>query len=510
MKVSLELSKSLDLQKSLESAGLARNDFFPSTIGYRAARASTRFPEAVTRLLKRGYQPPASDVVEVPKWGGGTRPAADLPVIDRLLLDAFTSHLRPTIADGLVNWSLENQARADAEQYLVEGDHGYVLVTDVVSAYEYVNLEILANELLDLTGEDEATASLIELLLANSVTGKGIPQGAPQSAVLADVYLSIADRALLRQGFQVFRWADDYRIPAMSWSDALRAQLALERALRHELGMVINASKTWTPTTEKYGQWIEAQRSRQREREALVVEVLAAFAAGTDPYEYDGEEDADEQPPAPDPEMEAEFVELTADDVYWGPGPENYSRSNRVRTLLRSLAREGSSAPLDRLRILLQRFPHLTRDTASYLRRHIHGGWEADTIAAIDEAIQGHSYLVDWQLGWLLHAAVPAEEQLPETLVAAALRTLETTTVPWFARGRSAVLLGREQRLSVDPQLSAMLDAAPTATRPDLLAGAALVTGNGTVRQALLKAWERDPVLREVPGLVQDLNPFYL
>jgi len=71
-------------------------------------------------------------------------------------------------------------------------------------------------------------------------------------------------------------------------------------------------------------------------------------------------------------------------------------------------------------------------------------------------------------------------------------------------------MLAREHRLSIHDQLVPLFEAAPSATKPDLVAAAVLVTGAGPERTSLLRACERDEVLREIPSLVDGLNPFFL
>ena len=61
--------------------------------------------------------------------------------------------------------------------------------------------------------------------------------------MLAEAYLSIVERQLLRLGLAVWRYNDDFRIAVDSWSDALNAVDALERECR-AIGLALNDLKT--------------------------------------------------------------------------------------------------------------------------------------------------------------------------------------------------------------------------------------------------------------------------
>ncbi|MBN9170769.1 MAG: hypothetical protein J0I50_02605, partial [Microbacterium sp.] len=83
----------------------------------------------------------------------------------------------------------------------------------------------------------------IELLREAFGSTRGLPQMVSSSDVLADVYLSILERALLRHGYEVVRYADDFRVLASDW--AIANQI-IERAaeVARAIGLILSAEKT--------------------------------------------------------------------------------------------------------------------------------------------------------------------------------------------------------------------------------------------------------------------------
>jgi hypothetical protein len=385
-----------------------------------------------------------------------------------------------------VNRSLTVSDRIIAEDTIREGPSKYVLVTDVVAFYEYIDRERLTAELLDLTGNDELVEALAGLLDGLVGGRTGIPQASPEATILGDVYLSIADRELARAGIDLVRWADDYRIPAPDLQTAFRASEMLERSLR-AIGLVVSGAKTWTPSIEKYGEWIDTQRATREVVQQLLQRIRARRA-----QEYSEDDDQDDRPkPRVDRSLEKAFLEATEQDAPWGSSPEGYAASRRVQVSLRELGRTGSAAPLNRLDTLLLRFPHLTRDITNYLRRRITAGRGQDTVREISRVLRDNAYPHEWQTGWLIHALILAPTELEESVLARAVHLITQPGTLGFVRGRAAILLATEGRLPV-ADLDALWRDFPEANRDDLLAAATLADEPAAAR--FVKAVRRDPL----------------
>jgi hypothetical protein len=124
-----------------------------------------------------------------------------------------------------------------------------------------------------------AVSLAVELLGETSGRQFGLPQLSSVSDVLADVYIAPMRRHLVRSGFQVWSYADDFRVACRSYDEALRALEAADEGARL-LGLVLNELKTATPGVDKYRDSLTALRDRERALFAhLDVEELREFAA---------------------------------------------------------------------------------------------------------------------------------------------------------------------------------------------------------------------------------------
>jgi hypothetical protein len=123
------------------------------------------------------------------------------------------------------------------------GRYGAVVVTDVAAFFEMIPHDKLEQE-LTLSGVVPTTAAEIRRALATMMgASRGIPQGSDTSSALATAFLSSVDHAMLRAGYEYYRYVDDFRIFAASESEGRRALRALESELRR-LGLNLQPGKT--------------------------------------------------------------------------------------------------------------------------------------------------------------------------------------------------------------------------------------------------------------------------
>lgn len=124
-----------------------------------------------------------------------------------------------------------------------EGEHRYVVEMDLTSCYELVNHVDLLQELMLRSFDKKTTHALSALLRDVGHRGRGIPQMLESSDRLADAYLSVIDRKLMRQGWKLMRYADDYRVLADDWQEANRI-IEFTSAAARALGLILSTSKT--------------------------------------------------------------------------------------------------------------------------------------------------------------------------------------------------------------------------------------------------------------------------
>jgi hypothetical protein len=122
-------------------------------------------------------------------------------------------------------------------------DFDYVVEFDIASCYEYVDHNVLRDELVAQGAGAEQALALAKLLGSLAGTARGLPQLMPASDRLADAYLAILDRAMMRHGWRLNRYVDDYRILSKDWNEANSIlEFAVEYA--REIGLVLAQDKS--------------------------------------------------------------------------------------------------------------------------------------------------------------------------------------------------------------------------------------------------------------------------
>ncbi|MEI5675741.1 MULTISPECIES: RNA-directed DNA polymerase [unclassified Nocardioides] len=221
------------------------------------------------------------DIVLARKVGGGSRPLPFLGLRERLAYRALIG-LVTTVGDG---------SRGDHGAFrkapLEVEDCRYVLKTDIAAFYQYIDHERLVDEVVAQTGDDLAISTAIELMQASSGRRFGLPQMSVASDALAEVYIDPMRRDLVRAGYSVWRFADDFRVACPNYGSALAA-LELSERSAYSLGLVLNESKTSTPGRDTYAESLSEVDRAERE--------LFALAHGETPSAADTEgEDKDEE-----------------------------------------------------------------------------------------------------------------------------------------------------------------------------------------------------------------------
>lgn len=175
----------------------------------------------------------------MPRSGFGPRPVTVTDLPSRLLYGALVNSIKDYLPP-----PTRGQGKWDAfQRFGMSGSHEYIVELDIASFYEFIDHDILANELLLRCMDLDLCVALKAYLGELLGQGRGIPQMLPTSDRLADAYLSILDRKLAQDGYLVARYVDDIRIIANTWDDA---NTAIERAAEYarELGLILSAKKT--------------------------------------------------------------------------------------------------------------------------------------------------------------------------------------------------------------------------------------------------------------------------
>ncbi len=348
------------------------------------------------------FAPVPSRVVSVRKQRHGVRPVAELCVRDRVLYRALVNRWSNFLPepdrsggawDGFRNAPLQTATAPN-----------YVVSSDVTAYYQYVDHGLLAREILARTGDSDGVEALAGLLAGLVGRSYGLPQQSGSSDVLAEAYLSIVERRLLRQGLSVWRYNDDFRIAANSWSDALNAVDSLERECR-EMGLALNDSKTIIRLRNTYAGGLDR---REKLLDEISDEVEMNLAGLTLSYVGDVIE------VAPDPGDVTPSAARQVIDDWYGLAQRENSISEDERGRMEVLAellswaltvmRQQPTDP-DVLRscgLMLRTEQVLTPQVARYLERA-----DDEPAMAVDwfeDFLGKNPYLTPWQAWWVAPA----------------------------------------------------------------------------------------------------------
>ncbi|WP_170149280.1 RNA-directed DNA polymerase [Geodermatophilus normandii] len=228
-----------ELEDGAAVVGARSLDRFPPLISdLSLTDAAGTLAEHAAALMAAGKSHWA-ETLTMSRSGSGPRPVIVLAPASRAIYTALVARLAPALPEpsrGEGAWEAHTQ-------FGLEGPHGYVVELDIAACYEYLDHSILADELLLRSMAPAVVAELAAVLRDVSSRGRGLPQMLSASDHLADAYLSILDRRLMRDGYDLHRFADDTRITASTWEDANRV---IERAAEHarDLGLILASKKT--------------------------------------------------------------------------------------------------------------------------------------------------------------------------------------------------------------------------------------------------------------------------
>ena len=202
-----------------------------------------------TALREGSYRPGRLRQVEVPKDRGGVRTLRIPAIVDRVAQTALLQGLGPWLDPLMHPVSFAYRPGRSVPQAVRRiaalRNEGFVWVaeTDVDEFFDSIPHDRLLTRLAPLI-DDAPLMDLIALWLeAWGEAGKGVPQGAPLSPLLANWYLDPVDRATSQRGIRPVRYADDLVLLART-EDRARAALARLRLALGEEGLRVNEERT--------------------------------------------------------------------------------------------------------------------------------------------------------------------------------------------------------------------------------------------------------------------------
>lgn len=254
-KVFSERNLLASLQQVASKRGAAGVDHVSADQFVRGLPESLR---EVSDQLKRGmYKPQSIRRVHIPKPGTTeTRPLGIPTVRDRMVQGAVVNVVEPIFERDFAEHSYGFRPGRGCKDALRRVDQllkaGYVHVVDadLKGYFDSIPHDRLITRLKEKI-TDGSVLSLIESFLKAQVMDglegwtptAGAPQGAVLSPLLSNVYLDPLDHLMVREGFEMVRYADDFVILCRTPEEASRA-LELVRGWVAENGLELHPTKT--------------------------------------------------------------------------------------------------------------------------------------------------------------------------------------------------------------------------------------------------------------------------
>jgi RNA-directed DNA polymerase len=219
----------------------------------------------IARQIRRGqYRPGPIREVPIPKPQGGQRTLGIPNVQDRLIQQALLQILQERFDQYMSPHSYGYRPGRNAHQ-AVQAAQGFVrqgkcwvVDIDLKDFFNQIEHDILLRE-VGRQVIDGKLRKLIALYLRAPTRdaqgqqrkrGKGVPQGAPLSPLLSNVYLDLLDQELERRGVSFVRYADDVAIFAGSQQAAERIYEGVVQWLRKHLKLEVNTDKSGVGPTD--------------------------------------------------------------------------------------------------------------------------------------------------------------------------------------------------------------------------------------------------------------------
>jgi len=214
------------------------------------ARDLDRRLSRLARLLLDGrYRPGPMRRFTVPKRTGGVRRIAVPCIADRVVQTAVVRELQPCLEPRLGDASFAYRRGLSVEHAIARllvyrlWGHPWLLEADILRCFDSIPHDRLLKELPEWIGCARTRDLIRGWLHAFSRRGRGIPQGAPVSPLLLNLYLDPVDRAVARRRARLVRYADDLVVACRRREEAEKARERLQQALAVR-GLLLAPEKT--------------------------------------------------------------------------------------------------------------------------------------------------------------------------------------------------------------------------------------------------------------------------
>ncbi|MBK9316283.1 MAG: hypothetical protein IPM55_18875 [Acidobacteria bacterium] len=207
-------------------------------------------------LLSETYAPLPLLRFMAPKAGGGQRAISVPAVRDRVAQHAAMAIVGPDFEAEFEHCSFAYRRGRSVQQALQQverlREEGFVWVVDadIANYFDNVDHDLMLQSVKELVSEPRIVNLIEQWIRAQVYDGhqlarmeKGLPQGAPISPMLANLYLDRFDEQMLAGGQRLIRFADDFLVLCKSKPRAEQA-LKLTSRMLEELRLALNPEKT--------------------------------------------------------------------------------------------------------------------------------------------------------------------------------------------------------------------------------------------------------------------------
>ncbi|MFD9935863.1 RNA-directed DNA polymerase [Streptomyces massasporeus] len=357
-------------------------------------------------LTKADTHIPRADLINAIKWRNGRRPVHVMPIHERTLYRAVVNLLN----EDLPPMDRSSEAYESFELAPIgESDTKFVIKTDIANYFSSIDHELMSEEIVARTGRSEISSYLCEFWRSMLNRNVGIPQMSEPSKILAELLVDNLHRRLIRKGFRVWRYADDFRIGARSRQESIAALDAIHEESR-QMGLCLNDWKTHLLSIEKYKQLISEDKEKEKEARNSAMDSLMSWNPYIDEVEIPG---IDEVYVEAAESLLREWRDETPDAIIEHSGL--LQRHKLIRNSLSVLEKFEETTGLQYLHDILLREPQLTPAVFRYLRGL--GPGSSLAAAATCSQIAQSGILNRWQqlwLAWSLQTPDFAESQAVE------------------------------------------------------------------------------------------------
>ncbi len=292
------------------------------------------------QVERHEYRPAALLERRIPKDDGGQRRLLIPTVRDRILQTACSRVLAPRLERGFDDGSFAYRAGRSVPMAVARvawyRDQGYqwVVDADIRQFFDQVDHDRLLAALRQALASDNSLLPLIEQWLRCPVQpdtdhlpyllDRGLPQGAPISPLLANLYLDHLDEALVSEHLRFVRFADDFVILCKDRRQA-EAALELTEDVLEALKLGVNERKTRITHFDEGFRFLGVDFIRNLMRPADPKAAPWVLPDGETRARAAPETETETEPPAPvlDPELPPETLDEILHSLRQPPPPDD-------------------------------------------------------------------------------------------------------------------------------------------------------------------------------------------